>query len=336
MAAKTQAKTRVFSDVDYERKGKQATVLRVPQSRNDSGWGVVQIPITVLKNGKGPTVLLTGGVHGDEYESQIAISELARTLEPSSVQGRLIIIPALHYPAAVNGTRLSPIDNKDLNRCFPGRPEGTFADVLAHYVTEILLPITDVNLDLHSGGRAMEFVPSTTAHVLDDRAKMAETEALALAFGAPYHVVIKEVDAGYTFMTTCERRGVTAISSELGGGNRVSIPGLASTRRGIMNALKHLGVIRGKLDKSGPKTRVVTVPDYGCYAFAPQAGLFEAYHPLGAKVRKGEAAGALHFIDDPHRKPIIIDYGYSGELWCTRGQGQVSAGDPVAVLVAVR
>lgn len=59
--ASTEAKTRVFSDVDYERRGKQATVLRVPQSRNDSGWGVVQIPITVIANGKGPTVLLTGG-----------------------------------------------------------------------------------------------------------------------------------------------------------------------------------------------------------------------------------------------------------------------------------
>jgi N-alpha-acetyl-L-2,4-diaminobutyrate deacetylase len=334
--AAAEAKTRVFSDVDYERRGKQATVLRVPQSRNDSGWGVVQIPITVIKNGRGKTVLLTGGVHGDEYESQIAIAELARALAPEDLQGRLIIIPALHFPAAMNGTRLSPIDNKDLNRCFPGRPEGTFADVLAHYVTSVLLPMTDVNLDLHSGGRAMDFVPSTTSHVLDDQAKMTETNALALAFGAPYHVVIKEVDAGYTFMTTCERRGVTAVSSELGGGNRVSIPGLQATRRGIMNSLKHLGLLRGKPDTGGPKTRIVTVPDYGCYAFAPVAGLFEPYHALGARVRKGAAAGALHFIDDPHRTPVVIAYGHDGELWCTRGQGPVVAGDPVAVLVADR
>jgi len=334
MAVAKQAKTRVFSDVDFERKGKQATVLRVPQSRNDSGWGVVQIPITVIKNGKGKTVLLTGGVHGDEYESQIAIAELARTLDPADVRGRLIVIPALHFPAAMNGTRLSPIDNKDLNRCFPGRPEGTFADVLAHYVSAVLLPLTDVNIDLHSGGRAMDFVPSTTAHVLDDQAKMTETTAIARAFGAPYHVVIKEVDAGYTFMTTCERNGVTAISSELGGANRVSIPGLKATRRGIVNSLKHLGVLKGKIDTDGPKTRIVTVPDYGCYAFAPVAGLFEAYHSLGTRVRKGDAAGALHFIDDPQRKPEIITYGYSGEVWCTRGQGPVVAGDPVAVLVA--
>jgi len=334
MAKAKEAKTRVFSDVDYERRGKQATVLRVPQSRNDSGWAVVQIPITVINNGKGKTVLLTGGTHGDEYESQIALAELARELETGDVRGRVIIIPALHFPAAINGTRLSPIDNKDLNRCFPGRPEGSFADVLAHYVTSVLLPITDVNLDLHSGGRSMEFVPSTTAHVLDDPAKMAETTALALAFGAPYHVVIKEVDSGYTFMTTCERRGVTAISSELGGGNRVSIPGLQATRRGIANSLRHLGMLKGKSDGDDTKTRIVTVPDYGCYAFAPQPGLFEPYHALGARVRKGEAAGALHFIDDPHRQPVVVRYGHAGELWCTRGQGPVAAGDPVAVLVA--
>ena len=78
----TTSASRVRCDIDFDRHGRQASYLRAPQSRNTSGWGVVEIPIYVFKNGSGPTLLLTGGVHGDEYEGQIALSRLAQTLKP--------------------------------------------------------------------------------------------------------------------------------------------------------------------------------------------------------------------------------------------------------------
>ena len=71
------AASRIRCDIDFDKPGRQAGYLRAPQSRNTSGWAVVEIPIYVLKHGVGPTLLLTGGVHGDEYEGQIAISRLA-------------------------------------------------------------------------------------------------------------------------------------------------------------------------------------------------------------------------------------------------------------------
>ncbi|HET6519103.1 MAG TPA: succinylglutamate desuccinylase/aspartoacylase family protein [Geminicoccaceae bacterium] len=328
-----EARSRVITAVDYDRRGKQVAVLRVPQSRNDSGWGTVGIPIVVINNGSGPTFLLTGGTHGDEYEGPIALMNLARALEPAQVQGRMIVIPSLHLPAALAGTRLSPIDNRDLNRCFPGDPDGTFAFILADYVTRFLLPISDYNLDLHSGGRSMDFVVSTTSHVLDDRDRMARTLELARAFGAPYHVVIREVDSSHTFMTTAERMGVVAISSELGGCNRVSIEGVAATERGVRNVLRRYGVLEGAIEAPPQPTRIVTVPDYDCYAFAPRAGLFQPYHPLGAAVRAGEPAGVLHAIEDPMRPAEVVRYGRDGVLWCTRGYARVREGDPVAVII---
>jgi predicted deacylase len=327
-------RARIITDLDYDRPGRQEGVLRVPHSHDECGWGTVAIPVVVVANGKGPTVLLTGGTHGDEYEAPIALMDLARALKPEVVQGRVILIPSLHFPAAKAGRRLSPIDKRDLNRSFPGDPHGSFAYMLADYVTTRLLPITDVNLDLHSGGRGMDFVISTTGHVLDDPERMARTTALAKAFGAPYHVVIKEVDSSGTFMTACENRGIVAISSELGGGNRVSIPGVAATRQGVRNALVHLGVIEGRVEQGPQPTRVVTVPDYACYAFAPLSGLYCPQHTLGTPVRAGEPAGAIYDIDHPGRAPEPVTYGNDGELWCTRGQGRVDAGDPVAVVVA--
>jgi N-alpha-acetyl-L-2,4-diaminobutyrate deacetylase len=71
-------KSRVRCDIDLDAQGRQAGYLRAPLSRNTSGWGTIEIPIVSVKNGSDPTVLFTGGVHGDEYEGQIAVSRLAR------------------------------------------------------------------------------------------------------------------------------------------------------------------------------------------------------------------------------------------------------------------
>ena len=87
-----------------------------------------------MKNGDGPTVLFTGGIHGDEYEGRSRSRGLrARWIRPT-VQGRVIMMPAVNVPAVLNDTRLSPVDNRDLNRCFPGDPRGTFSEMLAHFL----------------------------------------------------------------------------------------------------------------------------------------------------------------------------------------------------------
>ena len=91
--------------VDFERDGVQHGFLRLPYSRDDSAWGSVMIPICVIRNGKGPLALLTGGNHGDEYEGPLALYELARTLEPKDVTGTVVIMPAMNYPAFRAGTR---------------------------------------------------------------------------------------------------------------------------------------------------------------------------------------------------------------------------------------
>lgn len=98
--------------------------------------GAIRLPITVIKNGEGPTIFFTGASHGDEYEGPIALSKLSTSLKAEEVQGRVIILPALNLPALRAGTRLSPIDGKNMNRIFPGSRNGTVTELIAHYVTE--------------------------------------------------------------------------------------------------------------------------------------------------------------------------------------------------------
>src|SRR6478752_9326676 len=91
--------------VDFSADGEQHGFLKLPYSRDDSAWGAVMIPVAVVKRGEGPTALLTGANHGDEYEGPIALFDLARTLTAEQVQGRVIIVPAMNYPAVRAGTR---------------------------------------------------------------------------------------------------------------------------------------------------------------------------------------------------------------------------------------
>ncbi len=323
----------VVAEVDLSGRGRLAGHLRVPQSRDDSGWGTILVPIVVVANGTGPTVLLTAGNHGDEYEGQVALLDLARSLDPAQVQGRVILLPAMHYPACAAGKRLSPLDGRDFNRCFPGDPFGGFAASLAHFVDSVLLPLCEFQMDLHSGGTGMDIVPSAVGHVLDDLEMQARTLAMADSFGAPVTLLLREVNAGPTLLAAAESRGIVALSSELGGGGRLNPRNLAITKRGVRNLLRHAGVLEGAPEPGdhGPSRRM-TVPDLGHYVFAPMDGIWEATNQLGATVADGAPAGLLHRIEDPLAPPIPLSYREAGLLWCVRHAGRVKAGDPVAVI----
>src|SRR4051794_7570357 len=106
----------ITASVDFDRDGIQHGHLKLPYSRDDSAWGALMVPITVVKRGSGPTALLTGANHGDEYEGPIALFDLARSLRDGEVSGRVIILPAMNYPAFRVGTRTSPIDKGNMNR----------------------------------------------------------------------------------------------------------------------------------------------------------------------------------------------------------------------------
>lgn len=335
--AESRVTSRIASDVDFDRDGRQATYLRAPLSRNTAGWGTVEIPIIAVKNGAGPTVLLTGGVHGDEYEGQIAISRLARELEPAQVRGRVIMIPTVNMPAALNDTRLSPIDDRDLNRCFPGNPRGSFSEMLAHFLDGIVLPLADVSVDVHTAGHSFDAALSTNMHYLPDEALRARTMAAAAAFGAPFNVVFSSVDEGATFTSSVERRGILSLGTEVGGWGRVSVEGVRIAERGIRNVLKHFGILEGS-PETGQRdgraaTRHMMVRDQSFFTFAPANALFEPCHCAGDEVEEGALAGFLHFIEDVDHPPIEVRYRRSGVLWMAAGPGRVRRGDAIAVVM---
>ena len=125
-------KSPISATVDFDAQGVQHGFLKLPISNDESAWGAVMIPVTVIANGEGPTALLTGGNHGDEYEGITALQKLSTSLKAEDVKGRVIIVPMMNTPAAQVGRRTSPMDGGNLNRSFPGDPDGSVTPLDSH------------------------------------------------------------------------------------------------------------------------------------------------------------------------------------------------------------
>jgi predicted deacylase len=172
----------IYSTVDFAKPGKQLGHLGVPYSHNLGGWANLRMPISVIARGRGPTALVMAGNHGDEYPGPIAILKLMREIQADQVTGRLILIPALNWFAVKAATRLSPWDGKNLNRCFPGKPDGTLTEQVAHYVSTVLFPLADIVVDIHTGGRSTDFLPCAHMHKVPDR---VQRKQMARSPGTP-------------------------------------------------------------------------------------------------------------------------------------------------------
>lgn len=324
-----------FTTVDFDRVGKQAGFVMIPHSPHDDAWGVTRVPIAIIANGSGPTVILEGGNHGDEYEGPIVIGELIRDLDPGEVQGRLILMPANNVHAVMAGRRTSPVDGLNFNRTFPGDPRGTITEQISAFVTDEIFPRGDAFLDLHSGGSSLNIIPSAIVEPTDDVDLHRRNIAAAQAFDAPMTVVIGNLGDPRTATAAACRAGLVTVGTEMGGGGTVSPEALAICRRGVGNVLAHLGVLPpGKAEPRRGDGRVLELPGPRAYVFATTDGIFEPFHENGREVRAGEAAGRIHCTWDPTRPPETLAYQADGVLYGRRQPGRVRPGNCCLVVAA--
>jgi predicted deacylase len=325
-----EVRSRLVCEIDLEAPGKRTGFLRLMHSTHESAYGWIPIPIAVIARGHGPTVLLVAGNHGDEYEGQIALGRLIREVTPEQVTGRLIVVPAANFPAARAGRRTSPIDAGNLNRMFPGDPDGGVTAQIAYYIDAVILPLCDAVIDLHSGGSSLLYTPSALARRGTDAALFAKAVDLLRAFGAPTSYIVRPGGLwGGTLSDACARRGVLQIGTELGGAGHAGREALRVTLRGVAGALRHLGVANLDWDAgpARPPTRILEVggPDY--FVHAPDPGVFEPLAEPGEEVRAGQPAALLHQTEMPWREPIRVDFARDGVVLVKRWPGMTARGD---------
>jgi N-alpha-acetyl-L-2,4-diaminobutyrate deacetylase len=323
----------IVPTVDFDADGVQHGFLRLPWSRDDSAWGNLMIPISVVRNGDGPTALLTGANHGDEYEGPVALVDLAASLDPRQVHGRIIIVPFLNFPAFRAARRLSPIDGANLNRIFPGRPDGTVTQKIADFVQRELLPRADLVLDFHSGGRSLDFVPFAAAHALPDPAQEARCHAARDAFGAPYAMTMLEIDAVGMLDTAAEEMGKVFVTTELGGAGTATARSIGIAKRGVRNVLVHAGILEGRIERGN--SVMLDMPSGDCFTFAEADGLIEPCVDLGDPVRAGDVVARVHSAVRTGAAPVEYRAKLDGILAARHALGLVGIGDCVAVVATL-
>ncbi|MCR8726003.1 succinylglutamate desuccinylase/aspartoacylase family protein [Frigidibacter sp. ROC022] len=321
--------------IDFDRNGKQVGFVDIPHSPHDDAWGATRLPLAVIKNGNGPTAILLAGNHGDEYEGPITLGEMIRDLDPAEVSGRLIFLPALNLPAVLAGQRTSPVDGLNLNRTFPGDPRGTITQQISAYVSDVLMPMGDAYLDLHSGGSSLNILPSAIIEPSHDPELRRRNTAAVVAFGAPLTVVIDNLGEPRTSTATAVRAGLITVGTEMGGAGTVSLEALAICRRGVRNVLAHLGITEssGAPVPERPEA-ILRIPGHDGYLLSPCNGVFEPYHPLGTQVSAGQAAGCIHNLGDPSRQPELLRYAADGVVYGRRQPGRVTAGNCCVAVAA--
>lgn len=327
--------TTVFSNIDWDKSGKQVGALFLPHSPDDDAWGVIPFPAASIKNGDGPVVVVSGAVHGDEYEGPIVIGELLRQIQPDDVRGQLILLPSFNAPAQKVGRRTSPIDHLNLNRVFPGDDYGAPTQQIARYVADHIFSRASYYLDLHAGGRTLFIQPSAHVVLSDamDSALARANARMAEVFGIGITVQTSNMgdyrtSAGYTSM-----KGIPTLAAEMGMGGWVTGASVQATNEATRRLLKHTGVLPDITTVPGAPTRWTCIAGPGAYLFAPFDGYFERRFELGDNIAPGQVAGLMHQLARPDREPEPVLFSNGGTLYAHGVAGHVRGGQNLAVVI---
>ncbi len=214
-------------------------------------------PITLsffLINGDrpGPTLVVTGGVHAAEYASIAAALDFGQSLQPAGLAGRVIVLPVMNVPGfGVRSIYTCPLDGKNLNRVFPGNPQGSGSEQLADWVFRNVISQANYYVDMHGGDLIEALIPFTIFYRSGDAQVDKISQELGQAFGIRYLVRSETYGSAYS---AAAKAGIPAILSEAGGQGIWTAEGVALHRQGLDRLLRHLGMTDGPAPAPLPST----------------------------------------------------------------------------------
>jgi len=264
------------------------------------------MPITVITGAQtGPTLLVLAGIHGSEYSPIIATQRLAPSIDPKTISGSVIFVHIANMPAYLGRTiYISPVDNKNLNRVFPGSSKGTLSEQIAHFVTSELYPLADAVLDMHSGDGNEQLIPSWTGYYAKAGSKkvIASSQAMAHAFGIQ-HIVEFQWELGTVrdaiwAGSAAIAMDIPSIDVEAGGMGIIDEPAIASIMLGVRRVMAHLGMTD---ETFKPLPEPVIIRERSSVK-APQNGSWTPLIDAGEQVVKNQLIG---FLTDWHGRRIF-------------------------------
>jgi uncharacterized protein len=194
----------------------------------------------------GPRVCLLSGVHGCEYSPIAALMRFMRELDVSAVTGTIVAVPVASPTSfAARSPFVVPEDGRNLNRSFPGSPNGSFTEVLAHHVFSQFVAGSDLLIDLHAG----DMVEALEPFVLYDNSPVRDTaERLARSYGLRYVVCDSTDTLGGTTSAAAAAAGIPGFTAEAGGRGLLEPAEVQRHLRGLRSSLRAAGVLEGEPD----------------------------------------------------------------------------------------
>jgi len=277
--------------------------------------------------GPGPTLLVLGGVHGNEFEGPLALYELLQELPEKEFVGTVIVVPWTNLPAVEACRRETPLDGKNLARCFPGSPEGTFTERLAYSVGQELIRGADFLLDLHSAGDAYTSPPLVGYYRAPGEAG-ERAAAAARRFGLPVVWEHPTIAPGRTLSLAAEW-GIPALYTEAPGGQRVRAEDVAAYKRGVYCLMDFLGMMAAE-PPPAPQVFLRGDGDTDGMPTFRRGGLFRSFVQVLDRVEEGHVLGQVLSLDGDVVETVRAQQ--AGRVVFLRATPTVQSGDRVALI----
>jgi len=278
------------------------TSIRLSWSATELFEGVpVSTPVLVVNGAlPGPTLCMTAAVHGDELNGIEMVRRVMHELSPSKVSGAVIGIPIVNVQGFRRGSRYLP-DRRDLNRYFPGNPNGSAAARIAHSFFNNVVAHCDALVDLHTGSFERANLPQI-------RADLRNPDVMTLTQGFGSMVILHSTPAVGTLRYAATRAGIPAVTLEAGGPSQLELSEVKLGVKGIETLVDTLGMVR--------KNRLWGKPEPVYYRSswvrADNGGILLADVSLGSTVRKGDLLGTI--TDPMNNARTELRSPYSGRI----------------------
>lgn len=266
--------------------------LTVPDKKDPGGF----IPVTVINGTKrGKTLALVAGVHGFEYPPILALYRIKEQIDPQSLSGTLVIVHIANLPGFQKRIiYYNPYDWKNLNRVFPGNPEGTSAQRIAYVLTEEIVKKSDCLIDLHCGDGNEALIPYCYWMLSGNQKLDKISKEMVLAFGIKYIIIdksrTKDIKESKYLGNTAVLHGKPAITTESGYLGNTDEESIERNVNGILSVMRYFKMIDGEPE---PVPEPVWIDQYEV-VYADFDGLFYPETQMGYYVSKGERVGTIY------------------------------------------
>ena len=286
---------------------------------------------TIAGRRDGPHLLITAGVHGDEYEPMAAVRQLLTEVDGDRLRGKLTLVAVVNEPAFARGQRTAE-DGLDLARTCPGRADGSTTERIAHELSQLIRG-ADYYVDLHTGGMVLNLLPLAGYALHPNPDILAVQRRMARAFGLPV-IWGTSAELEGRSLSVARDAGVPAIYVEWKGGG-FDPSGVEVMATGCQAVMAELGMLEGRSPVNHPSI-IAEDPRSGsgymqiCYP-APATGFFEPKVAPGDHVVAGQPIGHVSDVLGDKQHDVLVQA--DGLVIGVRSVARVEEGTALAVII---